>query len=250
MKAMILAAGLGTRLRPWTLNHPKALVPVAGVPMLQRIIESLKDQGFYDLIINVHHFADQIIEFVNKQDFGVGIGISDESCNLLDTGGGLLQALDCFADDDEPVLVHNVDILSNVDLKKFMQEHLSSGNDVSLLTSNRDSSRKLIFDSNGMLMGWHNLISDELRPAGFKKEPRYEEEAFSGIYIVNSSILNDLKNYSQRIKSVSFPIMDFFLENINNLKIGRIHQSEFRMIDIGKPDALNKAEEMLKMLKR
>ncbi len=121
MKAMILAAGLGTRLRPWTLEHPKALVPVGGVPMLERVIVRLKDEGFDEIVVNIHHFGDQIIDFVRSKDFGVKIFISDERGELLDTGGGLVYARELLGED--PVLVHNVDILSNADLKSFMRKH-------------------------------------------------------------------------------------------------------------------------------
>ncbi|MDE5875469.1 MAG: NTP transferase domain-containing protein, partial [Muribaculaceae bacterium] len=109
MKAMILAAGLGTRLKPWTLEHPKALVPVGGVPMLERVILKLKSSGFDQIVINIHHFGEQIIEFVESRDFGVDISISDERGRLLDTGGGILHAEGLLRVDEGPVLIHNVD---------------------------------------------------------------------------------------------------------------------------------------------
>ena len=146
---MILAAGLGTRLKPWTLEHPKALVPVDGIPMLERVILKLKSQGFDEIVVNVHHFAGQITDFLDSKDFGIKISISDERGGLLDTGGGLVHARHLL--EGEPFLVHNVDILSNADLSALMHFHESEGNDVTLLTSDRKSSRKLLFDEDGSL---------------------------------------------------------------------------------------------------
>ena len=151
MRAMILAAGLGTRLKPWTLEHPKALVPVDGIPMLERVILKLKSQGFDEIVVNVHHFAGQITDFLDSKDFGIKISISDERGGLLDTGGGLVHARHLL--EGEPFLVHNVDILSNADLSALMHFHESEGNDVTLLTSDRKSSRKLLFDEDGSLKG-------------------------------------------------------------------------------------------------
>ncbi|MDE6382409.1 MAG: NTP transferase domain-containing protein, partial [Muribaculaceae bacterium] len=122
MKAFILAAGLGTRLRPWTLEHPKALVPVGGVPMLERVILRMRDQGFDDITVNVHHFADQIVDFLNARDFGVAVHISDERERLLDTGGAILHASRFLAADPAPFLVHNVDILSDAPHASLMEK--------------------------------------------------------------------------------------------------------------------------------
>lgn len=149
MKAFVLAAGLGTRLKPWTLEHPKALVPVGGVPMLQRVIMRLRDEGFDSITVNVHHFADQIVNFLKESDFGVNVKVSDESALLLDTGGGLLNASVFLDDGCSSVLVHNVDILSNVPLADIVTVHERSGADVSLVTSRRDSKRKLVFSEAG-----------------------------------------------------------------------------------------------------
>ena len=183
---MILAAGLGTRLRPWTLAHPKALVPVGGVPMLERVIISLRNQGYDEMVVNIHHFGEQIVEFVEskREELGVDIKISDERGCLLDTGGGIVAASDLlFGKDSSPVLIHNVDILSNADLNNLMKHHKEKGNDITLLTSDRESSRKLIFSPDGRLRGWHNLSTDEYRPADFHSVPGDSEMGFSGIYI-------------------------------------------------------------------
>ena len=149
MKAMIFAAGLGTRLKPLTDHMPKALVPVAGKPILEHVIGKLKSSGFDEVVINVHHFADQIIDFLKAKDnFGIKIWISDETDELLDTGGGIQKAAPYF---DEPFLVHNADILSNVDLKALYDFHRTSGNDATLLVSPRKTVRYLLFDEKNRL---------------------------------------------------------------------------------------------------
>ncbi|MDE5869022.1 MAG: NTP transferase domain-containing protein [Muribaculaceae bacterium] len=244
MKAMILAAGLGTRLKPWTLQHPKALVPVGGVPMLERVINSLSDQGFSEILINIHHFGEQILDFLNRyQDKEKPeIKISDERDELLDTGGGLLEASKIlFSVDDTPFLVHNVDILSNADLSSLMDAHLRSGNDVTMLTSGRESSRKLIFDDSHRLKGWHNLSTGEFKPSEYVVAEKDHEAAFSGIYIIGKKAVDLLKIYSEKIEKKSFPIMNFFLSNIESLKIGEFYASDLKLIDIGKPATLEKA---------
>lgn len=240
MKGFILAAGLGTRLKPWTLEHPKALVPVAGVPMLERVICRLKENGFDDITVNVHHFSNQIVDFLSEHDFGVNITISDESEDLLDTGGGLLKVAP-----DAPMLIHNVDILSDAPLREIMNDHIESGRDITLVTSGRESSRKLLFDTDGKLSGWHNLKSGEYRPAGIEVDPVWSDEAFSGIYVVSPSVVPALRRYSERIGSEKFPIMDFLLSMPEGLNIGRKHLDNLRLIDIGKPETLATAQEKL-----
>ena len=140
MKAFILAAGFGTRLKPWTLEHPKALVPVHGVPMLRRVIDKLRGYGFDSLTVNVHHFADQIVDYIKEEGLEDLVKVSDESEGILDTGGGLLNAApQLFVSDSDPVLVHNVDILSDAPLREIMARHELSGADISLVTSLRES---------------------------------------------------------------------------------------------------------------
>lgn len=241
MTGMILAAGLGTRLRPWTLHHPKALVPVDGVPMLERVIKLLKGQGCDKLIVNVHHFADQIIDFVNAREFGVEILISDESAELLDTGGGLLKASELAG--GEPMLIHNVDILSTANLHDLYDEHINKENDITLLVSDRDSSRKLLFDSEGNLCGWHNLKTGEYKKVNGELPENYTELAFSGIYVVDKNVYSTLAEYSHSIGKKAFPIMDFLLSGIGNLKIRAKKVASLDILDIGKPDALEKASD-------
>ena len=153
---MIFAAGLGTRLKPLTDHMPKALVPVAGKPMLEHVILKLIAAGFNEIVINVHHFANQIIEFLKeKENFGITIHISDETDCLLDTGGGIKKAASFFTD-GEPFLVHNVDILSNTDLKSLYDYHINSNNDATLLVSSRKTVRYLLFNAQQDLCGWIN----------------------------------------------------------------------------------------------
>ena len=158
MKAMIFAAGLGTRLKPLTDTMPKALVPIAGKPLLEHIITKLIAAGFDEIIVNVHHFADQIVDFLkSKNNFGIRIEISDETDLLLETGGGIKHA-SAFFDDGKPFLVHNVDILSNLDLSDFYQTSLKNNGLATLLVSERNSSRYFLFDDNAKLCFKQNLL--------------------------------------------------------------------------------------------
>lgn len=245
MKAMIMAAGLGTRLKPWTLTHPKALVPVDGIPVLERLIVKLRGQGFDHIVVNIHHFSNQVREFLESKDYGVRIDISDETERLLDTGGALRKASSLLTEDKGPVLVHNVDVLSNEDLGKLMRVHNDSGADVTLLTSPRESSRRLVFRPDGTLAGWHNIQTDEYRPAGFVPEAGMVQEAFSGIYVLGVKALADIAEYGHRLGDDKFPIMDYLLSGPEGIVIRRHSDSSLRLLDIGKPDALARAKEYL-----
>lgn len=236
MQAMILAAGLGTRLRPWTLEHPKALVPVRGVPMLERVILRLKEQGFTKIVVNVHHFASQIVEFLQSHDFGVQIVVSDETDQLLDTGGAILNAAPLF--ENGPVLVHNVDILSNANLAELMRAHEQTGADSTLLVSDRASSRKLIFDKDMRLRGWHNLKEGIYKPEGFVSEEGYREYAFSGIHVVGESVLEEMRRIEREPK---FSIIDFLLSPEQHCDVRGYLQEGLELIDIGKPATLERA---------
>jgi NDP-sugar pyrophosphorylase family protein len=240
MKAMILAAGLGTRLRPWTLSHPKALVPVGGVPMLQRVIDKLEQQGFDHIVINIHHFGEQIIDFINSHSFKADIYISDEREKLLDTGGGIVHAAPWLCTDDEPFLIHNVDILSNANLHELISFHKDYDTGASLLVSERQSSRKLIFSEDMRLQGWHNISTNEYRPTGFNSNG--SEYAFSGIYTISPKLVRKMSDYKP---DTSFPIMDFFLDNITHTHIYGKRADNLNIIDIGKPDTLSKANEII-----
>lgn len=243
MQAFILAAGLGTRLRPWTLHHPKALVPVGGVPMLERVILNLKEAGVAKIVVNTHHLADQITEYLKANDFGIPVTVSDESQLLLDTGGGLAKAASLF-NPGEAVLVHNVDILSDAPLRRLYATHMASGRDVTLLTSNRETSRKLAFDPDGKLWGWINHQTGTIRPEGFQLTDSLNLRAFSGIYIVGPRALESIKIYALRSDNGKFPIMDWLLENPDHMEIGEYYQKDLLLIDIGKPDTLGRAQEL------
>ena len=240
---MIFAAGLGTRLKPLTDHMPKALVPVAGKPMLEHVIEKLKASGFDEIVINIHHFGQQIINFLKEKDnFGIRIWISDETEELLDTGGGIKKASAHF---DEPFLVHNADILSNVDLKAMYDYHLTSGNDATLLVSPRKTTRYLIFDEKNRLQGWVNKDTLQTKPKGFVYRPEVQKEyAFGGIHIISPTLFN----YMGDQWTGKFSIMDFYLQTCHEAQSGGYIKEDLRLIDIGKPDTLAKAEEFIRQI--
>ena len=248
MKAMILAAGLGTRLKPLTDNMPKALVPIAGEPMLKRVIEQLKKVGFDHIVINVHHLAEQITDYLSKNNnFGIDIEISDEKNELLDTGGGVLHAQSYFTE-DKCFLVHNVDILSNCDLKKVCTTHNESHPNAhaTMLVSDRYSTRKLLFDNNNRLCGWINKTNGETKPKNLQfEEGKYNEYAFSGIQIMNNSSLELMKKYGY---SGKFSIIQFYMDMLEKgeLEVYGFVDPNLRLLDIGKPETLIEAESFVK----
>lgn len=241
MNAIILAAGFGTRLRPWTLEHPKALVSVGGIPMLERVIKKLRDGGFDRIVVNVHHFAGQVKDFLTGRDFGVEIMVSDESEQILDTGGAIAKAAPLFGRDAGPILVHNVDIISDVDLSALSGAHAAADADVTLLTSDRNSSRRLLFDVDRNLRGWHNLTTGEYRPGIASMFSGISEHAFSGIYMVSEAGVSDVRRYSQEVGRKAFPVMDWLLAGREGLSIREHHVPGLELIDIGKPETLAKA---------
>lgn len=240
MKAMIFAAGLGTRLKPLTDHMPKALVPVAGRPMLEHVILKLKAAGFNELVINIHHFGEQILDFLRaNQNFGLTIHISDERDCLLDTGGGIRKA-EPFFRGNEPFLVHNVDILSDTDLKALYEYHRQSGNDATLLASRRKTVRYLLFDDEKRLCGWINKDTLQTKPEGFAYNPEHHREyAFSGIHVISPSLFH----YMDERWTGKFSIMDFYLQTCRKAHIGGRLTDTLRLIDIGKPETLTQAEE-------
>jgi len=187
MKAMILAAGMGTRLQPLTLTKPKALVEVKGVPMLEIVIKRLIKYGFTDVIINVHHFAEQVVDFLERNhNFGISITISDETGLLLDTGGGLLKAKHFF-NDGKPFLVHNVDILTNFDLNELYQFHLKRRSLATLAVKERPTSRSLLINKKQELCGWKNNETGSIiisKGNGQQLTPT----AFSCVHVINPEI--------------------------------------------------------------
>ena len=238
---MIFAAGLGTRLKPLTDHMPKALVPVAGKPMLEHVIGKLKSAGFDEIVINVHHFAHQIIDFLKAKDnFGIQIWISDESEELLDTGGGIKKAAPYF---DEPFLVHNADILSNIDLKAMYNYHLTSSNDATLLVSPRKTVRYLLFDEGNRLQGWVNKDTLQTKPEGLVYHPEVQKEyAFGGIHVISPTLFK----YMGDGWTGKFSIMDFYLRTCHEAQLGGYVKEDLQLIDIGKPDTLAKAEDFIR----
>ena len=241
MKAMIFAAGLGTRLRPLTDHCPKALVPVAGSPMLEHVITRLIKAGFNELVINIHHHGEQIISYLNEHSFpGTDIRLSDERDLLLDTGGGIWKARHLL-EGDEPFLIHNVDILSDIDLKALYQQHLHTGAEASLLVSKRDTSRYLLFDSENRLHGWTNMATGELKPADI--DPTlYHPLAFGGIHIFSPSLFKRMEAGQWHGR---FSIIPFYLSICGETVIKGIEANENHWFDIGKPETLAQAEAWL-----
>lgn len=237
---MIFAAGLGTRLKPITDKLPKALVPIAGKPLLEHVILKLKAAGFDEIIVNVHHFPDQIIDFLKVNDnFGIRIEVSDERDELLDTGGGIRNAT-WFFDDGKPFLVHNVDIFSNVDLKILYNEHIQSDSLATLVVSKRDTFRYLLFNNDKHLCGWINEKTGETKPVRFADISGFNKLAFAGIQVLSPKVfelMNELKP--------KFPIMDFYLSNVQTQTISGFVPANFKMLDIGKLNALDEAEKFV-----
>lgn len=241
MKAMIFAAGLGSRLKPITDTIPKALVSVGGKPLLQHTIEKLKLAGFNEIIINIHHFGEQIIDFVKSNNyFDIRIEFSDERENLLDTGGGIKKASHFF-DDDKPFLVHNVDILSNIDLKDLYSYHINNKSVATLVCSDRNTLRYLCFDKDNLLRGWINKKTREIKsPVPNFKPVLYNHLAFSGIHIISPFIFSHMQNMTDR-----FSIIDFYLSICDHEKISCYSAKNSQMIDVGKLESLLLAENFL-----
>ncbi len=243
MKAMIFAAGLGTRLKPLTDNLPKALVPIVGKPLLEHVILKLKTSGFDEIIINVHHFPEQIIDFLKaNNNFDIRIEVSDERNELLDTGGGIRKAA-WFFDDGKPFLVHNVDILSNVDLTALFNQHLHANSLATLVVSKRDTFRYLLFNENLKLAGWINEKTSETKPANLINTEHYNKLAFSGIQILSPKVFELMPEMDTK-----FPIMDFYLKNAATQTINGYIPDNYKMLDVGKLDVIVEAEKFVRNL--
>ncbi len=237
MKALIFAAGKGTRLKPFTDHHPKALALVNGMPLLERNIKYLQGFGINDFVINVHHFGVQIIDFIKKNNyFGSTIEFSDEKDELLETGGGLVFARKLL-DLGEDFLIMNADILTDLDLNAFIQFHQGKNDFATLAVSDRKSSRKLLFNSEMVLRGWLNVESGEQRLAEFNKG--FKPLAFSGIHCINPRIFNKIK------RTGKFSIMEEYLDLMHTEEIhGFEHQAH--IIDVGRPESVLAAEKIFK----
>ena len=245
MKAMIFAAGLGTRLRPLTNDRPKALVEIGGKTMLERVILRLAEAGVDDITINIHHFGQKIIDFLDEHNnFGLNLHISDERDMLLDTGGGILKARP-YLDGDEPFLVHNADILTDLDLLAMYQSHLDSGAMATVLVKERKTSRYFVFDDDYRLQGWINKSTGETRPAEFIHREGMHEMAFGGIHVISPSIFEELERYSQ--DQSKFSTTPFYVDYCHNHLIkGYVQETPYTWLDVGKPETLKEAEDMVK----
>lgn len=234
MNALIFAAGLGTRLKPLTDNMPKALVRINDKPLLQILIEKLIGIGVKEIVINVHHFASQIVEFVEANNsFGVDIKFSDETDMLLETGGGLKKAASLFSD-DSPFLVHNVDILNDADLLS-LYNHSSH---TTMLVSERKTQRYLLFDDNNKLVGWTNISTGEVRsPYPDLDVSRCHRYAFSGVQVFNRELLPYMESWTGK-----FSIIDFYLSVCDKVDIFGYCDRDLHLLDVGKVDSLAQAE--------
>lgn len=232
---MLFAAGLGTRFKPWTDTHPKALAVVNGKTLLQRNIEYLQEYDITDVVVNVHHFPEQVIDVLEKNDgWGSTITISDESDELLDTGGGLLKAKHLLFRDT--ILALNVDILTDINIKHFLAHHQQENSVITVAVSDRTTSRYLLFNKYNRLIGWRNKSTDETRIVIEAKD--IFEKAYSGMAIFQPEALDLI---SLRGK---FSLIEAYLQLAPENKIAGYDHTGERWIDVGKPESLNKAEEM------
>ena len=248
---MIFAAGLGTRLKPLTDTMPKALVRVGGEPLIKRVIMNLAAAGVDRIVVNVHHFAGQIIDYLKDNDnFGLDIRISDETAGLLETGGGIKKAAPLF-DPTAPILIHNVDILSNVDLREFYQiasqsekgkvKSEESECDAVLLVSWRKTKRYLLFNDDMKLVGWTNIETGEVRSPYPELNPKEcRMYAFAGIHALSPRLLKMMDQFPDR-----FGIIDFYLKACATHNIKGYVKDDLKLMDIGKLDTLAQAEEFL-----
>ncbi len=242
MKAMILAAGLGTRLKPWTDKHPKALAEVNGVSLLGRNLHYLQAHGIKEVIVNVHHFADQIVEAVKRYDgWGSKIYFSDEQDEVLETGGGLVKAAHYFKEEADFVLM-NVDILTNMDLSSMIQQHFTSKAMATLAVSNRTSSRCLLFNEQQQMVGWRNNATGEEKGPVVSMNNREGifPMAFSGIHVLNNSIFSAIQH------SGKFSMIDVYLDLCSKQSIKMFDHSGADLIDVGKPESIEQAAAIFK----
>jgi NDP-sugar pyrophosphorylase family protein len=241
MKALVFAAGMGTRLKPLTDTMPKALVPVLGKPLLAHVIEKLKSEGFDDITVNVHHFADQIEKYLSVNDFGVPVHISDERDLLRETGGGVRHARPFL--EGSPFLVHNVDIISNINLRSLIsaarEDALST-----IVVSDRKTKRYFLFDESMRLVGWTNIETGEvkspykgLNPADLKML------AFSGIHMIWPRVFPLFSEMPER-----FGIIDFYLKYCHQCAFLGYEKKDLQLMDVGKIDTLEQAEPFIKQL--
>ncbi|SRR6266487_2194955 len=234
MKAMILAAGLGTRLKPWTDQHPKALALINSKSLLQRNVEYLQQFGIYNVVVNVHHFPEQILEAVQKNNgWGSNIIISDERDAILETGGGLKKAAPFLQDENDFVLM-NVDVLTDLKLNEMIADHFKNKPLATLATTQRTTSRYFLFNDNNELCGWRNVETGIDKIA--RQSAKYYQKAFSGIHIISNRIFSLMHQVGK------FSMIDIYLEAAKSEIIRSFDHSISRFIDVGKPDRIVKAE--------
>ena len=238
MQAMILAAGLGTRLKPITEELPKALVEVNGKTLLEIAIRNLIENDFRRIIINVHHFAKKVKDFINNNTFAADIFISDESDLLLDTGGGIKHAKKFF--ENSPILIHNVDIISNLNLKEFYQYHISDDSVASLVVSNRKSNRYLLFNEADILCGWQDVNKNE--KIIVREDSKLNQLAFNGIHILNPHLIDSFPD--EKV----FSVIKAYLKIAGTEDIHAYVSDEIKWIDVGKVDSLQKASQLIRSI--
>lgn len=238
---MILAAGLGTRLKPWTDHHPKALAVVNGKSLLQRNIEYLQQYGITEVLVNVHHFANQIIATIEKNNgWGSKITISDETDEVLETGGGLKKAAWYF-EGTAPFILMNVDILTNLDMRAMIDAHESNQPLATLAVSERTTSRYFLFDTKQYLKGWRNVQTGEEKPAGISTSiPELKQMAFSGIHIIDPILLSLIK------RTGKFSMVDVYLDLCERHPILGYDHTGAVLVDVGKPESIIKAEQIFR----
>jgi NDP-sugar pyrophosphorylase family protein len=238
MQAMIFSAGLGTRFKPWTEKHPKALAPVNGKSLLQRNVEYLQQFGIRDVIVNVHHFADQIIRAVkDNQGWGSNILISDETGEVLETGGGLLKAKPLFRP-GEKFITCNVDILTDLDINKLIAFHEKHRPLISFAITDRITSRYFLFDPNNRLCGWRNTKTGEER-IGLPNDVLIQK-AYSCVVVFEYDIFRLIPFNGK------FSLVDVYLELAPHHKILGYDHSGDRFVDVGKPESIAVAERAFK----
>jgi len=237
MRAMIFAAGLGTRLFPLTIDKPKALVEIEGKTLLQMAIEKVSQAGYHDLVINVHHFADLIIQFLKqKNNFGLNITISDERGQLLDTGGGILKAAP-FLEGADPFLVYNVDVLSNIDLQLLKKYHSEKGGLATLVVRDRLTSRYLAFDDSMQLSGWQNIKTGEEIVS--RDMQNCCLLAFSGIQLIEPAIFKLIT------ETGNFPLIPLYLRLAKEHRIMGYNDQSTLWMDLGKPSQITEAKKYI-----
>ncbi len=226
-RAMILSAGIGTRLMPLTENTPKALVEYRGKSLLEIVLRRLIHHGFRDVVINVHHFPDKIISFIeSKKNFGINISYSDESDQLLDTGGGIKKASTLFEGD--PVLIHNVDVYTDLNLDDLYNWHIDSENIASLAVKQRTTSRPFLMNEKGILCGWENLVTGEKRTV--RNENHLQQIAYSGIAVLSPAFIEMLPE--QGVFSLTPEILT--IAEKHDISLFR-HEGAWK--DMGRPEA-------------